>query len=121
MKPGAIIRILVPDTEYFIQGYLKRVTGGDATACYALNEQLGYRVLTSRGNVLRRLYTAVTDFHTHKFMYDRIYLREILLNSNFVEVKDAIYNDSRIPEVSEIELSARLGNGLGFGLEAEKP
>lgn len=92
-----------------------------AGACIELNERLGYRLLTGRGNLLKRLYVAAADFHTHRFMYDRLFLRECLFQAGFVSLEEAIYGMSRIPEVLEVESEARIRNGLGFGFEAVRP
>ncbi len=118
LKPGGIIRVLVPDTEYFLKNYLSKASAKEVGACMELNERLGYRLLTGRGNMLRRLYAAAADFHTHKFMYDRQYLAECLSQVGFVSLEEAIFGISRVPEVSEVESESRVGNGLGFGFEA---
>jgi len=120
LRPGGAIRVLVPDTEYFLNDYLAKAQLRDSDACYRLNEMLGFRVLTSRGNFLKRMYAAATDFHTHKFMYDRAYLARCLADAGFTRIDEAHYGTSRIPEVQEIEIEIRLGGGNGFGFEAER-
>lgn len=121
LKPDGIIRVVVPDTEYFLAGYSANILAGKSDACLILNQKLWYRPLVGKGGFLRGLYTAITDFHSHKFMYDRRFLADRLAAVGFVSIKEAQYGVSLIPEIAEVELKDRIGNGAGFGFEAIRP
>jgi SAM-dependent methyltransferase len=121
LRRGGIIRVLVPDTEYFISEYQKMSAQGIPDACFQLNDRLGYRLMASHGNFLHQLYAAATDFHTHKFMYDRSYLARCLAEVGFVGIAEAQQGSYRLPEFGEVEIENRIGGGNGFGFEAERP
>jgi SAM-dependent methyltransferase len=121
LKPGGLVRILVPDTEHYINSYLASRATGASSACFELNQNLMFREMESKVGILRKLYTSLTDFHSHKFMYDRSYLAECLATAGFSEIQEAAFLQSRIPEIAEVELPGRVGAGLGFGFEAKRP
>jgi SAM-dependent methyltransferase len=114
LKPDGIIRVLVPDTEYFLNNYLSKVSLLDAVACIELNKILGYRELTCRGNLLKRLYVSASDFHSHKFMYDRLFLKKCLLDVGFSSIEEIHFSRSRIPEIADVEIEHRAAKGIGF-------
>lgn len=120
LRAGGVIRIVVPDTEHFLDSYRgDRASGSDA--CLNLNRNLSYRPLVGKTGLLRSLYTAATDFHSHKFMYDRPFLSECLRVAGFEAISEANYGHSRIAEIEQVELRERLNPGLGFGFEAVRP
>jgi predicted SAM-dependent methyltransferase len=120
LKPNGVVRILVPDTEHYIATYLANAKAGASDACFELNKNLMYRPVSARAKTsfLRRLYTAATDFHSHKFMYDRAFLARCMAEARFSEIQEVSFGRSRIAEISDVELPGRIGDGLGFGLEA---
>lgn len=121
LKPGAHLRVLVPDVEHFARAYIEARNAGRADACLKLNEILMFRAMTGQMTLARKVYTAMTDFHSHKFMYDRHYLAELMRNAGFVDVRNVGFCESRIPEVVDIEAEERIAAGIGFGIEATRP
>ncbi len=121
LKPDGVIRVVVPDTEHHMESYRAEKSRGEEGACLRLNERLMYRPLTSRRSLVARAYTALTDFHSHKFMYDRPYLASCLRAAGFTDVSERQFRESRIAEVTEVENEGRVGDGAGFAIEAVKP
>ena len=115
---GGLVRIVVPDTEHILREYQSSTSNRDGGACVALNERLGFRPLSRPAALLQRAYVALTDFHAHKFMYDRYFLRQCLEQAGFVGIEEAQFAQSRIPEIADVELETRIGHGYGFGFEA---
>jgi hypothetical protein len=73
------------------------------------------------GNLLYRIYTALNDFHTHKWMYDADSLTNCFYKIGFIEVKEMAYRDSRIPGISDVEDPGRVLDGAGICVEGMKP
>jgi len=118
LKPGGVLRLAVPNLEYYCRAYLSDV--GSAEAAGNLNEKLLLR-LAARPAGIKSLYAAFADFHSHKFMYDAPSLCALLKGAGFepVERKEAF--DSRIPEIVEVESEERVSPTAGIAVEGVKP
>jgi SAM-dependent methyltransferase len=118
LKPGGVLRLAVPNLEYYCRMYLSDV--GSAEAAGHLNEKLLLRP-RARPAGIKGLYAAFADFHSHKFMYDAPSLCALLKGAGFepVERKDAF--DSRIPEIVEVESGERVSPTAGIAVEGVKP
>ena len=120
LRPGGAVRVVVPDTEAYVENYRRARAAHNAEACIELNRRLWFRPLAGNRGLLRRMYGAATDFHSHKFMYDRPFLTLCLQQAGFVDVRVADY-DSNIPEIGDVELPDRVGDGAGFAVEGTRP
>jgi predicted SAM-dependent methyltransferase len=108
LRPGAILRVVVPDFAYFVALYetgdRRRAVDGIFSAC-------------ARGRLSR-----------HRYMYDEPGLRELLREAGFPEVArcdagrgetpDLDLLDTRVDESLFVE-ATRLGRGNHLGPEAE--
>ena len=115
LKEGGVVRLVLPDTRRLIDAYL---TSEDPCAVAALNAGLMYRPMSRPSSIARRLYEAVADLHSHKFMYDEAYIIHRLGLAGFREAGVRGCLDSRIPETVEVEDPGRVLNGAGFVVEA---
>jgi len=118
MKPRGVLRLAVPNLEYYCRVYLSEL--GSAEAATHLNERLLLRHAW-RPAGLKGLYAAFADFHSHKFMYDPPNLCALLEASGFVEVARREVFESRIPEIGEVERADRVSPTAGFAVEGVKP
>jgi len=118
LKPGGILRVVVPDVRVFIRTYLE--TDADH-AVVRLNEALGYQDLERVDSLFRRFYVALTQLHQHKFMYDEKYLIRLFAESGFVSVSRRECFDSGIPEITDVESPHRCSLTAGFAIEGTKP
>lgn len=73
------------------------------------------------GNLMYRWYTAVADFHQHKWMYDENSLKALLQAAGFTDVERMPLHTSRIAGIESIEHPSRVANGQGICVEGVKP
>ncbi|MBI2828792.1 MAG: methyltransferase domain-containing protein [Acidobacteria bacterium] len=127
LKPGGVLRLVVPDLRGIVERYVasaSRPARADSSPLPAdrLNEDLHLRPRSvARGNVLFRLYSTMTEFHTHKWMYDAESLTERVRSAGFVAVEERGFLDSGIPGIQEIERAHRVIGGEGICVEGVKP
>jgi predicted SAM-dependent methyltransferase len=117
LKPGGLLRLAVPNLKYHVETYLNSAS---EDAALVLNEQLLYRPKSRPASTLMRLYIAMADFHSHKFMYDAPYLMKIMKEAGFTEVTEMECKMSRIEEIAEIESPRRVSDTAGFAVEGIK-
>jgi SAM-dependent methyltransferase len=148
LSPGGVIRIVVPDLHAIVNDYVaarserqeqeppayrgpentgvvtevQRLPSRTAApAGDRLNQHLNFRHPRAPGGSLAyRLYSALTDFQTHKWMYDAESLCFHLQAAGFTEVEPRDLFDSRISGIERIEKPDRVPNG-GLVVEGIKP
>lgn len=128
LRPGGVIRLVVPDLLSMVTGYLKNKNGESPSpsertaAADKLNEKLGFRSpAPPNGNALFKFYSIWKDFHHHKWMYDSDSLIHYLEGAGFAEVKEKGYLQSDIPGIEEVEEAGRVLDGAGICVEGKKP
>jgi predicted SAM-dependent methyltransferase len=127
LKPGGVIRMVVPDLHAMVVDYLERKNGNSTSAEKAfaadqLNERLGYRnPAPPRGNVAYKFYTIWKEFHFHKWMYDSESLKRSLSNAGFGGVMEKNFLQSDIPAIEQVEIEGRVLDGAGVCVEGKKP
>jgi predicted SAM-dependent methyltransferase len=126
LRPGGIFRIVVPDLHAMVQQYLDRKRapslGAEPLPADWLNKALHLRTAEpSSGFLLHRIYLMLTEFHTHKWMYDGESLKQRLITAGLEDVEERDVWDSRIPDIASVEKRDRLLAGAGVCLEGIKP
>jgi len=126
LVPGGVVRLVVPDLRAIVERYVARSTAaarvGGEPAAELLNEELLLRERAPRsGSVVYRLYSALLDFHSHKWMYDGESLAALVAQAGFVQVGERGLFDSRIPDIGQIEQESRVAHGAGVCVEGIKP
>jgi ubiquinone/menaquinone biosynthesis C-methylase UbiE len=127
LKPGGVIRMVVPDLRSMVTTYLKSKNGGSlasekAIAADKLNEMLMFRSPERpKGNFLYSFYSLWKDFHHHKWMYDADSLIGYMEATGFASVSERKYLQSEIPGIEEVEEAKRIIDGAGVCVEAKKP
>lgn len=114
LKPGGILRLAVPNLRFYCEDYLKSDV---VTAAAELNQRLLYRSTSRPKSWTKRIYQALTDFHSHKFMYDPAFLSTLLSEHLFADVAEKKYHESAIPEITEVESAGRVSETAGFAVE----
>jgi ubiquinone/menaquinone biosynthesis C-methylase UbiE len=129
LKPGGVARFVVPDLAPLIAGY----TSGQFPAWLADHPPqttnadsfvLGLLMRSAhrpRGNPINRLYEALNDFHSHKWMYNAESLAATLKRAGFVDITNPGFAHSRISNIAGIEQSSRVEHGAGVVAEGVKP
>jgi SAM-dependent methyltransferase len=128
LRPGGVIRLVVPDLRSIVTTYLKSKNGGTRSiservaAADKLNEKLAFRsAMPPRGNLLLKFYYLSKDFHHHKWMYDSDSLMGYLEEAGFTAVTEKGYLQSEIPGIEEVEEAHRVLEGEGICVEGKKP
>ena len=129
LRPGGVIRIVVPDLEAAVLDYVERRPHPDTPRDPILNgtrgDELNARLLLHEpfpvpGGLVMRTFRLHNAFHQHKWMYDHESLGAHLTLAGFREVARRGFLESRIPEIAEVEARARVENG-GLAVEGVKP
>ena len=116
LRGGGVLRLVVPDLRAAVDEY---VSGGDADS---LNQRLGLRDRQPpSGNPAYRMYSALKDFHSHKWMYDEASLSSRLEAAGFEDVRAMGYLESRIDGIEAVELRHRVIDEHGICVEGVKP
>lgn len=128
LRPGGVLRMVVPDLREAAREYLRLSESYDfrnsevATPANWFNTRLLLREPDAhRGNVWNRLYRNLKDFHSHKWMYDAPSLCAEFLSAGLVDVAEMQLHCSRIAGIEEVEDSSRVVNGEGICVEGVKP
>jgi SAM-dependent methyltransferase len=126
LKPGGVIRLVVPDLRAMVANYLETKNNGSSAAektdaANKLNEMLAFRdPAPPRGNFLYKSYALWKDFHHHKWMYDSDSLIHYLEEAGFAAVSERGYLQSEIPGIEEVEEAGRVTDGAGVCVEGKK-
>ncbi len=124
LRPGGALRVVVPDLRAIVAAYAG--TGpevdtplasdlaepADRCSMHVFNRDRG-----PRGSLAYRLYTALTDLHAHKWMYDARSLAAAFRAAGFAEVEQRRYLESRIEGIEAVELEQRVTRGRGLCVE----
>lgn len=121
LKPKGIHRIVVPDLEKACRAYMSHISLCDENPDESKNHDSYVAILieqsvrreasgTIKQNSLRRfienlvLGDARRRGETHQWMYDRINLKEKLINTGYIETYVQDYNTSQIPNWNDYGL-----------------
>jgi predicted SAM-dependent methyltransferase len=127
-EPGGIVRLVVPDLRSIVLEYLNsgsssdlQAGGNNGSPADRLCQNLDMRPPgVQKGKLLYRFYSAVKDFHTHKWMYDAESLRQHLSEAGFINISQKSFLESEIPGIEEVERQERFEDSNGICLEGTK-
>lgn len=129
LKPGGVVRMVVPDLEACASDYLHNKPVPPAVINYAnLNtpgDLFNQRVLfhdiePPGGNPVTKYYHLKNNFHQHKWMYDARSLCARFAEAGFKECERRTYAQSRIEGITEVERQDRVDGG-NLAVEGVKP
>lgn len=127
LRRGGVCRMLVPDLKSIIQEYhAERTLPGDVGADDDRGRKMCRRLLmhsesAPRRGLIYRVYTALADFHDHKWMYDGVSVVKIMKEAGFAEVREVGFRESAIPHLDQVELEGRVLDGAGVIAEGVRP
>ena len=101
LKPGGVLRIVVPDLKIFVSDYLS-----------AYDDPLASHKFISRLLLTSGLRDIVHSGAHHKQMFDERSLVHLLRAAGFVSPEVRSFGSSRIPKIEEIELESRRTESL---------
>jgi ubiquinone/menaquinone biosynthesis C-methylase UbiE len=128
LEPGGTLRIVVPDLRAFVRKYVAEAgemgavpPGRTPLAAEILNERLLFRHRhPPQGGIFFKLYSALNDFHSHKWMYDMDSLSAQFVKAGFVKVGPMSAHESRIADIAQVEAIDRVAID-GLCVEGIKP
>jgi predicted SAM-dependent methyltransferase len=129
LKPGGVLRMVVPDLRAIVLEYMGEKPFGDSSEEMEadsrgdrLNKRFSMRSQEPpSGNLIYRIYTALKDFHSHKWMYDADSLVRYFSFAGFVDVQEMQFLQSRIKGIKQVEDAGRVLSGAGICVEGVKP
>ncbi|MFN7020543.1 MAG: class I SAM-dependent methyltransferase [Phycisphaerales bacterium] len=129
LAPGGVLRVVVPDVEVLINGY---VTGKfpawtrdhikeGPRADMLITGLLMRDPEAPRGGLIKRVYQSMFDFHSHKWMYDGESMKARFEKAGFKDVRRMGFGESRIEGILDVEREIRVADGAGVVVEGVKP
>jgi len=124
LKPGGVIRLVVPDLYKHAKTYVERVERGEEEAyrdlLWALN--LHRDNTYPPGHLLGSVVGWLQGWpHQHKFMYDHFLLTKLLKDNGFTAMEAQSFGQSLyLDEIAEVENPDTRGYGNSLYLEAKK-
>lgn len=108
LKPGGVIRIVVPDIYKISKKYIQEYEAGNSEAADALMWAINMHregQYGSRQGLFKKIILEMSGYpHQHKFMYDEVSLRKRLVEAGFRDILSLSYGISEyIPEIKEVE------------------
>lgn len=119
LKPGGVVRFLLPTVEAEVEEYLRRKRAGDTLAATDLAQSLNIFEDEPKGSWWYRLYFRLYNKNSHKMLYDESSLRFYFQTAGFKGVQPRRYLDSAIAHLKEVEREDRFQKAVC--IEARKP
>jgi predicted SAM-dependent methyltransferase len=94
LRPGGVLRVVVPDGELYLSEYARHLAGEPARMPNSEYDKSKFALVTPLVSVNR----IFRDFG-HKFMWDYETLREGLLMAGFIEVERRAFGDGADPKL----------------------
>jgi len=128
LQPGGVIRVVVPDLRAFILEYIAAEPGMETPGAEnrvnradVFQRRLMLREeAPASGSLLYKLYSNLTDFHSHKWMYDVDSLTYYLEATGFINIRAMPPHNSLIEDIETIEEVEKIAGGAGICLEGVK-
>ena len=125
LKPGGVIRLVVPDLELHARNYIHDLDQGNTKA----NEQFLWSLNLHRegqypsGKKIHQFLGYLQGYpHQHKYMYDQYSLSELLTKCGFTQIQKSNFGESHYSEaIREVEYNTDLSYGSSLYLEAIRP
>ncbi len=115
LKPGGVFRAVLPDLEVSVDDYIKN-TDPRANTQFLRDTMLG---VEKRPRTFLAQCRSLVGNSNHLWMWDYRGMAEELRLIGFTDISRSYYNDSKIPDFSEVEDVDRWESCLGF--ECQKP
>ncbi len=118
LKPGGVLRMIVPDLAALVSGYERERHRDPAGAAAWFLANTGFADYPPPRATWRLPLWIVRRRHNHAFIYDEPALRRAYENAGFTAIRRRGFGESDIPGILEIEVSSRLDGAIC--LEARK-
>lgn len=120
LKPGGVLRIVVPDLLYHAKTYVE--SWSEVKSCAEAFLEVIHLRFPEEQNIIRRIYYFVTDYPTiHKDMYDQVTLRDIFILHGFKDIYCSAYGKSHyLSNICDVEFRENSYEGSIY-MEGVKP
>jgi predicted SAM-dependent methyltransferase len=124
LKPGGIIRLVVPDLHQLAKNYIDEYKSGNKSATrdflYWMNLCRDNTYPKNRSTIVK-IINFLQDYpHQHKYMYDFTSLSQMLSDSKYIDLQQASYAQSKyISEINQVEYTSE--GVASIYIEAKKP
>lgn len=106
LRPGAVLRICVPDGVAFWAKYLElHKAQMDMAPSQRRASVMRDHVQLYFHDIATRRMLVGSMGHTHKWQFDEVQLIELLVSAGFVNVERMPFHESRIPDIAAVERS----------------
>ena len=112
LRPGGLIRIVVPDFEHLIELYRRERTEKPSEAALHFRDNTGFFTVPAPRTLLQFLRYRITRRHDHQVLHDEALLRAEFERAGFTEVARRSCGDSDIPGIEDIDSPERFENAL---------
>lgn len=128
LAPGGALRVVVPDVAVLIDSYVSgrfpewtRDHIQEAPRADMFIKSLLMRDPDPpRGGLFKRVYHAMFDFHSHKWMYDEESMKARFAEAGFRDIRRMGFGESRIEGILDVEREIRVNGGAGVVVEGVK-
>jgi predicted SAM-dependent methyltransferase len=126
LKPGGRVRGVVPDLRAIVEEYLGTRTLAEPRHADDRARQMCDRLLMRPERAPHRgaayaVYSNLTDFHSHKWMYDGDSLVKLFEEAGFLDCRVRGFRESNIPHIDKVESPGRVLDGQGVPVEGRRP
>ena len=117
LKPGGVCRILVPDGSWAVaEGLLQPLdsdvlSGRVPRVAGSAFERINVGVVGRPAGFMGRMWHRINDMHYHKYLYNEASLISLFEWAGFAQVRKHNCFESRILDISSIELKSRSSDG----------
>ncbi|HEY7292956.1 MAG TPA: methyltransferase domain-containing protein [Vicinamibacterales bacterium] len=122
LKRGGVCRVVVPDVHAIVRWYLEKASSAEPEG--ASDQLMSMMLLRPRSAETRvgllAQYRRLTDFDSHKWMYDQAGLVRLFRDAGFGRPEPRSWLDSAIDErrLAHVEQRDRVADGAGVCVEA---
>jgi predicted SAM-dependent methyltransferase len=118
LKPGGVIRIIVPSLDQLVSDYLANKTANPENAAQIFHQCSLYFEIPYPKSITEAIKFYFKSKNNHKFLYDLKALEKQFRDAGFRDIKQRGYADSDIPGIKEIDIESRFNGAIC--LEAKK-
>lgn len=112
LKPGGIIRIIVPDLAQIVDNYIRNKQRMPHLAAKKLLDETLYFEIPVPSNIAGLIKYHFKRKNNHHFLYDHASLIYQLQESGFRDITGKGYGESRIENIKEIDLEERFSGAF---------
>ena len=112
LKPGGLIRVIVPDFQIFIDDYLENKAKDPSLAAFKFHQTSGYFEIPVPNTFKGLLKFYFKRKNNHAFLYDKAGLHYQFDKAGFKNLDFMMYGKSKINDIQEIDIESRFKGAI---------